>query len=852
MSFRLRTTRFGARPTDSVSAITQIAAPTIRPSVAGISFARRTPITQAEILSGGTPTRTTRRFTPRSRRVSKATTFRPTTTRPTVRPTIVSAPAPSRVGARGTRVFRPSRTTPITKRAGITVAGSRIVQQPSGQRLDVLAPPTPIPREFIGAPPRREAGVTLFTPETFRQDVSKETTPEGVKTTTRTTLPFTTFTFAEQEAIMKTAEQKEIERRRKVLGTVTAPKDVGAFQAFPLNIALTRPEARGLALEEFGAGFASPFVELGETAVDISRGDFEGRAREQPTFLSDLISVGGAQVRGFFGGEAPAPSESFEAFSKRQAGKTPQRATGELFGEVALTVATLGVGKAIQLGVKAAPTGIRTVTSIFKGAGKTGLPKFNVKAVQGATKTKSQSVLKKDLTKFNKRVNKIDQKFGKLDQRELKINKSKFLSKGQKTSRVNKVRKERFKLNREEAVLRKEGNKFVGLVRESSIAKAPAKRLFAGRKEQEFTSAIFGLGKGAGRQFDDFGKGFSSFTKGKRPPSKPPARDFPAKPKPPTEGRPIVGRGGQATIQVAKTVQKVKNGRVTSSKLKQVSFQIIKQEKLLAKKPKTAQVLKQQKQLSKQKTKIKQAQKTIKKRKQKGQTADVSFEQVFRFPQKLRPRAALRTTPVVSSRFATRQGLQLIPFQTLRPVTTQRQVAGLKTVVPTRTRQIFEPVRPTQRFQDDFTTIFKPITKPPVTKQDTGFVPTTPTTTTTTTKPPPTTTTRTGITPPILLFGDGQRRRAERIGKKSKVGKRLFDIADEPFGEVTVGLGFFIEQRGEETIAESLGLDDNAMFEPITRQERQARKRLGINGKNAKNGKNGNGFTEGIDLESFF
>ena len=39
------------------------------------------------------------------------------------------------------------------------------------------------------------------------------------------------------------------------------------------------------------------------------------------------------------------------------------------------------------------------------------------------------------------------------------------------------------------------------------------------------------------------------------------------------------------------------------------------------------------------------------------------------------------------------------------------------------------------------------------------------------------------------------------------------------------------------------------MFEPITRQERQARKRLGING---KNGRNGNGFTEGIDLESFF
>ena len=370
-----------------------------------------------------------------------------------------------------------------------------------------------------------------------------------------------------------------------------------------------------------------------------------------------------------------------------------------MFGEVALTVATLGVGRAIAVGAKAAPTAIRTVTSIFKGAGKTGLPKFNIKAVQGATKTKSQSVLKKDLGKFNKQVNKIDQKFGKLDQRELKINKSRLLSKAQKTKRVNKVRKERFKLNREEVALRKESTKFIGLVRESAIAKAPARRLFGGRRE--FTSATFGLGEGAGRPLGDVGRGFSSFTRG---------RGRPRPPRPPTEGRPIVGRGGQ--ILLLRAPQTIK---ATSTKLTQLTKQITKQQKLLLKQPKTQQVLKQQKRLTKQKTKIKQAQKTIKKRKLKGQSADVSFQQVFRFPQRLRPRAALRTTPVVTPRLATRQALTLIPFQTVRPTKAQRQDVAFAPF--TTTRQVLEPVqRPIQRFQDDFATIFKPVTKPPVTR----------------------------------------------------------------------------------------------------------------------------------------
>lgn len=110
--------------------------------------------------------------------------------------------------------------------------------------------------------------------------------------------------------------------------------------------------------------------------------------------------------------------------------------------------------------------------------------------------------------------------------------------------------------------------------------------------------------------------------------------------------------------------------------------------------------------------------------------------------------------------------------------------------------------------------------------------------------PPPTTTT--GVPPqppktPALVSGglplpfgfDEVRRRRKRADKRrrSRLGGRLFDIADEPFGEVAVGLGFFVEtRRGETSIEEALGIGEFS-DEPITRQEKQARARLGRNRK---------------------
>jgi len=114
--------------------------------------------------------------------------------------------------------------------------------------------------------------------------------------------------------------------------------------------------------------------------------------------------------------------------------------------------------------------------------------------------------------------------------------------------------------------------------------------------------------------------------------------------------------------------------------------------------------------------------------------------------------------------------------------------------------------------------------------------------------PPTTPSSIAGISPSGLFFlpqGQIRRRRRTKKGRESRLGGRLFDIADEPFGAVAVGLGFFVEtQRGETTIEEALGVPD----EPLTRQERQARARLGRNGGSRRR----QNFAEGFDFSGFF
>ncbi len=106
------------------------------------------------------------------------------------------------------------------------------------------------------------------------------------------------------------------------------------------------------------------------------------------------------------------------------------------------------------------------------------------------------------------------------------------------------------------------------------------------------------------------------------------------------------------------------------------------------------------------------------------------------------------------------------------------------------------------------------------------------------------------VTPPVAggLFGvppaiADEIRRERRRQRQSRLGGRLFDIADEPFGAISVGLGFFVEtERGEETIEQALGLPE----EPLTRQERRARERLGRGRRQQR------GFAEGFDFSDFF
>jgi len=100
--------------------------------------------------------------------------------------------------------------------------------------------------------------------------------------------------------------------------------------------------------------------------------------------------------------------------------------------------------------------------------------------------------------------------------------------------------------------------------------------------------------------------------------------------------------------------------------------------------------------------------------------------------------------------------------------------------------------------REDIGVIVKPITTPitdeittPIINFNTPSVPT-----------PPPIPRGGGIIPPIDQF---RKLNQDRKRKKSKQGKRLFDVAETPFGKVEVGLGFFIEQKGEETIAEAIG-----------------------------------------------
>ena len=106
------------------------------------------------------------------------------------------------------------------------------------------------------------------------------------------------------------------------------------------------------------------------------------------------------------------------------------------------------------------------------------------------------------------------------------------------------------------------------------------------------------------------------------------------------------------------------------------------------------------------------------------------------------------------------------------------------------------------------------------------------------------------INPSFVPFGIGAQRQGVgfRRKRKSGQGRRIFDIADEPFGKVAVGLGFFVEaRRGQgDSIESVLGIPD----EPLTRQERQARERLGVGGGRGRT--DPSNFSEGFELGDFF
>jgi len=201
-------------------------------------------------------------------------------------------------------------------------------------------------------------------------------------------------------------------------------------------------------------------------------------------------------------------------------------------------------------------------------------------------------------------------------------------------------------------------------------------------------------------------------------------------------------------------------------------------------------------------------------------------------------------TPIIKDDFAVIQG-ELLGQRTGLGLA---QDSFIGSVIPTPQRTIRQPIlddRPLQQIP-----FFPQQTTPRLTTPqliipalDLGFVPRTPPPTV----PTPRLVTGLGGGLPTPFFPPSEAERKRRgTGKKrrSRLGGRLFDIADEPFGEVAVGLGFFVEtERGETSIEEALGGFED---EPITRQEKQARARLGRGRRRREN------FAEGFDFGGFF
>ena len=525
--------------------------------------------------------------------------------------------------------------------------------------------------------------------------------------------------------------------------------------------------------EDFLEGFASPFVETGIAISDAGRfiasddrDNFKGTEIETPSFVTDLFGVAIAQGTQAFGGDVADPSQTFEAFGERQTDKSFGRIFGETAGEIVLTVGTLGIGKAVQLGAKGATVGIKSSVALAKVKLPTTIIKFT--KLPKVKVPKAKSVLQKQVNAHNKQIDEAQKLLDKAQKLEAKA--------GAKVTQkqADEIRRLRIKAETSQGkLLAEQHTRFAGLVKFGG----KGLKVIDEREVIRFTGNAFtknqinlgvglvkkgGKGKGTGttgipkKPDEFFGGGTRTVKSGKV-----------------TTAKDIFKRSGLKTDEELTKIAKQSGGGVSGKG----------QQLIVKTKPPKVKV----------KTKV---QTTKQAQRQKS-----ALDNIFAVKPKTAPRVIgrLKVKPKLKGKVRQVNIFRPVPFQIVKPILQPPRVKVRPKIKPpivivrpprTRTVPILRPPH----------TKTVPVLRPPTTKQTPDLIFTPPT------RPPP----RTRIPPPVLVPRLGQDNRLRRIlaskpKKKSKVGKRLFDVADTPFGKVEVGLGFFIEQRGDESIAEAIG-----------------------------------------------
>jgi hypothetical protein len=407
--------------------------------------------------------------------------------------------------------------------------------------------------------------------------------------------------------------------------------------------------------------------------------------------------------------------------------------------------------------------------------------------------SKATSALTKQVTSHNKRVSKAQKIHDNLVAKRDKTTDPKKIE--ELTAKLITAEKELGKLSVEQQTkfgnLVKFGGKGLTVIDEKQTIK------FSGNK---FTGKTFELGSGIGKET---GKGGAKGgAKGGTKPDEFFGGGRTVKTGNISTAKDIFKKAGLKTDDELEKIAKQGGGSVTGGK----------QSTILKTKTKTKTVTKTKQQVRQESVQKQLQKKLTKQEAERAKRQSSALDNLFAKPKaKVKPKKGQRV--IVEEQFVRRtrvkpRGQPQLTRIVLDGAVIPKQVTRIDDAIIPVVRPRVTGVKPKPKPRQD--TDLVPILRPPKTtpklkpREDQKVTPDT---------PPPTRITRQKIIPVPPIF-DPRFPDPSRLGKRessrreSGQGKRLFDVAKTPFGKVTVGLGFFIEQKGDETIAEAIGVPE--------------------------------------------